>query len=62
MQTLRERVNRVREWLSVALSGGRFIVSTNLETLGCAFSEYVAGLNENVYDSFFLIDEFAQEL
>jgi hypothetical protein len=42
MQILRDRVNRVREWLSVALSGGRVIVSTNLETLGCAFSEYVA--------------------
>jgi hypothetical protein len=42
MQILRDRVNRVREWLSVALSGGRVIVSTNLETLGCAFSGYAA--------------------
>jgi hypothetical protein len=41
-------VNRVREWLSVALSGERVIVPTNMETLGCAFSEYVPELNEVV--------------
>jgi hypothetical protein len=44
IQLLRERVNRVREWIGVAVSPGRGIVPTNLETLGCAFSGWAADI------------------
>jgi hypothetical protein len=37
-QELRERVFRVKEWITAALSSGRGLVSVNLETLGCAFA------------------------
>ena len=38
LQVVRERVNRVKDWIAVALPPGRRLVPSNLETLGCAFA------------------------
>jgi hypothetical protein len=47
MQVLRQRVNRVREWIGSATSNGRGIVPINTATLGCAFAGWVNPLQHH---------------